>query len=56
MSTTTNRRTYGLFYKSRGVFTGPYRNRLYTLPQAQAVKPTVKETLKSVVLIRKVVS
>jgi len=55
MSTTTNRPTYGFFYKSRGVFTGPYRNRLYTLPQAQAVKPQVKEALKSVVLIRKVV-
>lgn len=56
MSTNTNRPTYGLFYKSRGVFTGPYRNRLYTLPQAKAVKPQVKETLKSVVLIRKVVA
>lgn len=56
MSTTTTRNApaYGLFYKSRGVFTGPYRNRLYTLPQAQTAKVQAKRTLKSVVLVRKV--
>jgi hypothetical protein len=56
MSTTRNTPAYGLFYKSRGVFTGPYRNRLYTLPQAQTAKAQAKRTLKSVVLVRKVVA
>ena len=56
--TTNNRNTavYGLFYKSRGSFTGPYRNRTYTLPQAQVAKTVAKKVLKSVVLIRKVVA
>lgn len=55
MSTTaTAKNTYGLFYKSHGSFTGPYRNRTYTLPQAQAAKVRAQNVLKSVVLIRKV--
>ena len=53
MSTNTTKQ-YGLFYKSRGQFTGPYRNRIYTLPQAQSAKDQAKRVLKSVVLIRKV--
>lgn len=58
MSTTNNRNTpvYGLFYKSRGSFTGPYRNRTYTLPQAQTAKVQARKVLKSVVVIRKVVA
>lgn len=51
---TKNTPSYGLFYKSRGSFTGPYRNRTYTLPQAQALKPRAAKVLKSVVMIRKV--
>lgn len=54
-NTTANKSAYGLFYKSRGVFTGPYRNRTYTLPKAQTAKVQAKKVLKSVVLIRKVV-
>jgi len=54
MTNTKNTSSYGLFYKSRGSFTGPYRNRTYTLPQAKALKPQVSKVLKSVVLIRKV--
>lgn len=54
MSTTATTKTYGLFYKSHGTFTGPYRNRTYTLPQAQAAKTRAQRVLKSVVLVRKV--
>ena len=54
MSTTATKNTYGLFYKSHGSFTGPYRNRTHTLPQAQAAKVRAQSVLKSVVLIRKV--
>lgn len=57
MSTTTKNATvYGLFYKSHGAFTGPYRNRTYTFTQAQTAKVQAKRVLKSVVLIRKVVA
>jgi len=54
MSTTTKTTAYGLFYKSHGSFTGPYRNRTYTLPAAQAAKARAQRVLKSVVLVRKV--
>lgn len=52
----TNKNTprYGLFYKSRGEFVGPYRNQTYTLPLAKAAKATAKKVLKSIVLIRRV--
>ena len=54
MSTTETKNTYGLFYKSHGAFTGPYRNRTYTLPEAKAAKVRAQRVLKSVVLVRKV--
>ena len=52
MSNTKNTTRYGLFYKSRGVWTGPYRNQRLTLTRAQAAKPQAKRVLKSKVLIR----
>lgn len=55
MTNTKNTVSYGLFYKSHGQFTGPYRNQTFTtLPKAQAVKARAIKVLKSVVLIRKV--
>ena len=52
---TKNTTSYGLFYKSRGEWTGPYRNQTFTtLPKAKAVKASVKKVLKSAILIRKV--
>jgi hypothetical protein len=55
MTNTKNTPSYGLFYKSRGEWTGPYRNQTYTtLPKAQAIKAQAKRVLKSVVSIRKV--
>ena len=55
MTNTKNTSSYGLFYKSHGDWTGPYRNQTYTtLPKAQAVKAQVRKMLKSVVSIRKV--
>jgi len=54
MSNTKNTPSYGLFYKSRGEWTGPYRNQTLTLTRAQAVKAQAKKVLKSKVLIRKV--
>jgi hypothetical protein len=56
MSTTaTNKNAYGLFYKSHGSFTGPYRNRTFTtLTAAQSAKTRAQRVLKSVVLVRKV--
>jgi hypothetical protein len=52
MSNTKNTPRYGLFYKSRGVWTGPYRNQRLTLTRAQSVKAEAKKVLKSKVLIR----
>ncbi len=54
MSNTKNNARYGLFYKSHGTWTGPYRNQTLTLTAAQAVKAKAKKVLKSKVLIRKV--
>lgn len=51
---TTNTARYGLFYKSRGVFVGPYRGQTYTLTSARTAKVNAKKILKSVVLIRRV--
>ena len=52
MTNTKNTLRYGLFYKSRGEWTGPYRNQRFTLARAQATKAQAKKVLKSKVLIR----
>lgn len=52
MSNTKNTPRYGVFYKSRGEWTGPYRNQRLTLTRAQAVKAQARKVLKSKVLIR----
>jgi len=52
MTNTKNTPRYGLFYKSRGEWTGPYRNQRLTLSRAQAAKPQAMKVLKSKVLIR----
>ena len=54
MSNTKNTPRYGLFYKSRGQWTGPYRNQRLTLTSAQTAKVQAKKVLKSKVLIRRV--
>jgi hypothetical protein len=54
MKTKTNRKQYGLFYKSQGHWVGPYDNTIGTKNEITQINNLVKPVLKSKTEIRKV--
>jgi len=54
MKAKTNRKQYGLFYKSQGRWVGPYNNTIGTKNEITQVNNLVKSSLKSKTDIRKV--
>jgi hypothetical protein len=53
MSTTTEPKVYGLFYRSHGTWT-PFRTQPLTLNTARTAKNNLRRAYKSKVIIRKV--
>ena len=54
MSKKNNTNTYGLFYKSHGLYRPFNSKQTYSLKAAQQIKPQVKRAYKSSVIIRKI--
>lgn len=54
MSNNTTDKVYGLFYKSRGTWTGPYKNQTWTLTSGRTAKKSARRVLKSSVILRKI--
>ena len=54
MSNTTNNKRYGLFYKSRGKWTGPYAGIVTSKANVTNYSNLVKRALKSKLTIRRV--